>query len=134
MEQFPDDWQELAKRYKALGTIEKAATALGLKQSTARQRLVRMGVERNAKGPSSWRVVLTGSQCREKRLERGLTQPVLAEMANVTVATISNFENGKRTPRVESQERIASALGLASPDALSHDPNTVLQGDGITRP
>ncbi|MCZ4258692.1 helix-turn-helix domain-containing protein [Sulfitobacter sp. G21635-S1] len=112
MSEFPEEWRELAQQYEALGTIEKAAEALDLSYSTARWRLVRMGIEINQKGPSSWRMILTGTECREARIAKSMSQEDLATASGVTVSTISNFETGRRTPRPKTQEKLASALGL----------------------
>lgn len=114
MSDFPEDWQELARQYATLGTIEKAAEALEISYSTARWRLVRMGVEINQKGPASWRMILTGQECREARVSKSMSQEDLATLSGVTVSTISNFETGRRTPRPNTQEKLASALGLKS--------------------
>jgi DNA-binding XRE family transcriptional regulator len=112
MKSHPQEWNDLAASYSTLGTIQKAADSMGISFSTARNRLLRMGIEINAKGPASWRVVITGAQCREKRIELGLTQPDLAKRSSTTVATISNFENGNRTPREATQIRLAEAMGI----------------------
>jgi len=110
MKNRPPEWLELAEKYRELGTIEKAASAMGVSFSTARSRLVRMGVEINAKGHRSAESVLSGEECRKRRKELGLSQPALAKLAGITSVTISNFETGNRTPRPETQQKIADAF------------------------
>lgn len=124
MSEFPEEWRELARQYEALGTIEKAAEALELSYSTARWRLVRMGIEINQKGPSSWRMILTGPECREARIARSMSQEDLATASGVTVSTISNFETERRTPRPNTQEKLASALGLNNGGAKTSKADT----------
>lgn len=120
--QYKQEWLELAEKYAALGTIEKAASEMGISYSTARDRLIRMEIPINAKGPASWRVILTGEECKAKRAELGMSQPELAKLSETTVVTISNFENGKRTPRAETQKKLAAALKMKSPE-VSHSPS-----------
>ncbi|WP_288960558.1 helix-turn-helix transcriptional regulator [uncultured Sulfitobacter sp.] len=114
MKERPEEWQELVRKYAELGTIQKAADAMGICFSTARSRLDRMGVARQAKGYRTPEEIITGEECRAKRTELGLSQPALGELAGVTAVTISNFENGNRTPRSGTQKKIARALGIKS--------------------
>ena len=58
-----------------------------------------------------------GPNVRAHRLQLGLTQLELAEVAEMADATLSRIERGKLTPSVELAERIAQALGT-SVDAL----------------
>ncbi len=53
-----------------------------------------------------------GELIRNIRLNKGLTQEVLAEKAELSRNTIVNFENKKRVPRVDDLESIAKALGV----------------------
>jgi transcriptional regulator with XRE-family HTH domain len=57
-----------------------------------------------------WREAL-GAKIREAREDAGLTQKQLAEMANVTAASISMLERGKHSPAVKIVTDIASLLG-----------------------
>lgn len=57
-------------------------------------------------------MILTGTECREARIAKSMSQEDLATASGVTVSTISNFETGRRTPRPKTQEKLASALGL----------------------
>ncbi|NER82648.1 MAG: ImmA/IrrE family metallo-endopeptidase [Leptolyngbya sp. SIO1D8] len=51
-----------------------------------------------------------GHKLREAREARGYTGVLLAEQIGVTRATISNYENGKRTPTPEIFEKICEVL------------------------
>lgn len=56
--------------------------------------------------------VVFGRHLRELRLKRKMTQTDLAEGAGLTVAYISNMENGFAVPSVTTILRLAVALGL----------------------
>lgn len=53
-----------------------------------------------------------GELIRNIRLNKGLTQEVLAEKAGLSRNTIVNFENKKRVPRVDDLGKIAKALDV----------------------
>ncbi len=49
---------------------------------------------------------------RRARAERGLTQTQLAEISGVKQANISAIENGRRTPGLDTLQRLVSACGF----------------------
>lgn len=51
----------------------------------------------------------------------GMTQEMLARTADLPLGTITRIEGGKVNPRVDTAEKIASALGVTISDLL--DPN-----------
>ena len=53
-----------------------------------------------------------GKKIKILRKVRGLTQEQLAEKLEVGRATVSNYEIGRREPRLNELERIASVLGV----------------------
>ena len=53
-----------------------------------------------------------GKKIKILRKVRGLTQEQLAEKLDVGRATVSNYEIGRREPRLNELERIAKALGV----------------------
>ena len=53
-----------------------------------------------------------GKKIKILRKVRGLTQDQLAEKLEVGRATISNYEIGRREPRLNELERIAKVLGV----------------------
>ena len=50
---------------------------------------------------------------RYLREERGLTQKEAAELADVSVSTLSAFESGKRAPYMPTVTKIAGAYGVS---------------------
>lgn len=58
-----------------------------------------------------------GDKIRRLRKERGLTQSDLADRSGVAFRSIQDIELGKRTPRADTIEMLAQALGV-SPNKL----------------
>lgn len=54
-----------------------------------------------------------GRQIRADRRARTVTQAELAKMAHVTQSYLSNIEQGRRRPAIETLERIADSLGTS---------------------
>ena len=52
-----------------------------------------------------------GTFIRQQRRAKGMTQSELAAMLETSIPHISNLETGKVTPRLQTIERLASALG-----------------------
>lgn len=59
-------------------------------------------------------VGFVGSRLAEARRARGLTATDLASMVEVSVQSLSKYENDHQTPRHETVERLARTLGLPS--------------------
>lgn len=57
-------------------------------------------------------------KCRE---EQGLTQKALADKMGVTPVLISQYENGKRNPKIETLRKIADALEMSVTDLVGQD-------------
>lgn len=53
-----------------------------------------------------------GERIKQCRLERGMTQKDLAERMGISPVCISQYETGKRVPKIETIDRIATALGV----------------------
>lgn len=53
-----------------------------------------------------------GQRIKEARKDTGLTQRELAERSGTATGTIQQYELGKRQPRIEQLQRIASALDV----------------------
>lgn len=66
-----------------------------------------------------------GSKLTEARMARALSQAQLGELSGVTKQSISNYENGKQTPRADSLEKLANFLNVPSAYFFS----TEQQGD-----
>lgn len=51
-----------------------------------------------------------GERIKEARLERKMTQAQLAEKSGIAVITLSQYERGKRQPRIEQLAALSCAL------------------------
>ena len=56
---------------------------------------------------------MTTKSIRLLRLEKGLTQEGLAELASVAQSTLSQYESGAVSPSLRAAQRIALALGVS---------------------
>ena len=56
---------------------------------------------------------------KERRVGAGLTQDELARKSGVSRATIINYEQRHRTPRITELKRICDVLGCAVSDVLA---------------
>jgi transcriptional regulator with XRE-family HTH domain len=63
-------------------------------------------------------------QLRHLRLQRGLSQERLAELANLSINAISSFERGLRFPRPKSLDALARALGAEPGDFMVETSHT----------
>ncbi len=57
-------------------------------------------------------LVSFGKRLRELRLERGLSQAMLAERADITTEHVSRIERALVGPSLEVMDRLAEALGV----------------------
>lgn len=82
----------------------------------------------------------TGQRIKAARKKAGMTQAVLAEKLGISYVGVSQWENDLRNPKLETLQRIASALGVLLQD-LVDDWNAVdkeelkqviVYGKGIT--
>jgi transcriptional regulator with XRE-family HTH domain len=62
-------------------------------------------------------------QLRHLRLQRGLSQERLAELAELSINAISSFERGLRFPRPRSLDALARALGAEPGDFMVETAN-----------
>lgn len=62
------------------------------------------------------------NQIRVFRERQRLSQGQLAELAGLSLDTISRYETNKRSPRVVDLEKIAKALNCTAKDLLSNPP------------
>lgn len=60
---------------------------------------------------------------RELRLERGLTQEQLAELASVSQSVLSQYESGHANPSFAAARRIALALRVSLDSIISPASN-----------
>ena len=55
-----------------------------------------------------------GENIKRLRRERGLTQKNLGELCGIAEPNIRKYENGKQNPKLETVEKIATALGVTA--------------------
>ena len=65
---------------------------------------------------------LLGANIKIYRKARGLSQEKLAEKAETATNYISAIEAGRRFPSVEMMERLATVLGVDTPELFSMKP------------
>ena len=65
-----------------------------------------------------------GERIRRFRLERGLTQPQLAERVGVKKNAVSNWEAGRSRPDIDSVPALCAALGVSPADFFA-------EGEGL---
>src|SRR5436309_15794074 len=53
-----------------------------------------------------------GERLQDLRLSAGLSQPQLARAAGIPTASLKNWEQGLRLPRLDAAYRLAKALGI----------------------
>ena len=66
-----------------------------------------------------WRAIV-GTNVRQRRQERGLTQEQLAFAAEIDLTYVGGIERGRRNPSVLVLARIAAALGTEPLELLRH--------------
>jgi len=64
-----------------------------------------------------------GENIKRIRKEKGLTQKELGELLDMTQSAIGQFENDKTSPKTDTIEKIASALGVS--------PSELMKGNSI---
>lgn len=62
--------------------------------------------------PSKTLASLVCRRIRELRRERGMTQEELCERAGISVDAVSRIEGGKRTPNLDTLQRLSEAFGV----------------------
>lgn len=66
-----------------------------------------------------------GEAIRSARRAAGLTQRAAAAKLQIPVSTYSNYENGHRTPKTDTLERIAAAFGISVDEILRRESDLV---------
>ena len=65
---------------------------------------------------------MMGQRLQRLRQAAGLSQPQLAEAAAVPVASLRNWEQGRRLPQLDAAARLASALGVSLDELAGNEP------------
>lgn len=69
---------------------------------------------------------LVGRNVARLRLEKGLTQELLAEESGFTQQYLSDLERGRRNPTVVTLYHLATALGVEPAALITIDEQTML--------
>ena len=77
-------------------------------------------------------MLVFGKRLRELRKEKGLTQQQLGDIVGVTKVSICCYENGTRTPTLETLIDLADALNTKITDLLAIDYFAVAEDSEIT--
>lgn len=62
-----------------------------------------------------------GDNIKRIRIEKGLTQKQLGELCGMADSAIRRYENGGANPKIETRQKIATALGVPLADLLYND-------------
>lgn len=74
-----------------------------------------------------------GELIKKRRIETGVSQKKLAEKLDITPVMISQYETGKRNPKLETLEKIANALGCDAFDLIPKSELTLEQEKELDR-
>jgi len=75
-------------------------------------------------GADGFREDLIGTRIRQLRLQRKMTQQVLADACGLTKGHVSKIENGSTAPPVSTLIKLAGALGVGIDELFSREPMT----------
>lgn len=62
-----------------------------------------------------------GDKIKKERAKKNITQKQLAELANTAQSALAAYENGSKTPRLDTLQRIAAALDVPALALLPSD-------------
>ena len=74
------------------------------------------------------------TRMKEVMAERNITSAKLAELLNVSKATISNLINNKTMPSIDTLERVAEVLNVSFIELFYQDESKPEPSNGITCP
>lgn len=66
-----------------------------------------------------------GEKIKAIRKERGFTQKKLGELCGINEANIRKYELGKQNPKIETIDKIASALGMSAFELIGLELSTI---------
>jgi transcriptional regulator with XRE-family HTH domain len=72
-----------------------------------------------------------GERLQRIRRAKGLSQPQLAEAAQVPVSSLRNWEQGKRIPAFDTAARLAIALGVSLDELAGIGPAEEKKGGKV---
>ena len=78
-----------------------------------------MAGKQNSKSEFTFDRTAFGDYLRAARRSRNLSQPELAEKAGIAAQVVSNLENGRSNPTVETIFQLANGLAMSPTDLFS---------------
>lgn len=66
-------------------------------------------------------IIQIGTQIKQKRIEKGLSQKEMASYLGIPVSTYSNYENNYREPKAEIIKKIADKLEISVKELLNNE-------------
>jgi len=67
--------------------------------------------------------MITARKLRNIRLDRLMSQTELAELADLTIQTVSRLELGQQSPRFQTLRKLAKALGVDATELIDKPAN-----------
>ena len=61
-----------------------------------------------------------GERIKKARMSKGLTQKALSELCRIAEPTIRKYESGRLNPKIETLQKLASALGVTAPFLIGY--------------
>lgn len=69
--------------------------------------------------------MIIGSRIKEERIKRGLSQQQLGDLLDVTKVSVCGYENGTRTPTMETFMKLMEVLDMSPDYLLGRDINVI---------
>ena len=73
--------------------------------------------------------MIDGSRIKKERLKRGMSQQQLGDLLDVTKVSICGYENGTRTPTMETFLKMVEILEVEPDYLLGRDVNIICEED-----
>lgn len=74
-------------------------------------------------------IMIDGSRIKNERLKRGMSQQQLGDLLDVTKVSICGYENGTRTPTMETFLKMVEILEVEPDYLLGRDVNIICEDD-----
>lgn len=74
-------------------------------------------------------IMIDGSRIKNERLKKGMSQQQLGDLLDVTKVSICGYENGTRTPTMETFLKMVEILEVEPDYLLGRDVNIICEED-----
>lgn len=71
--------------------------------------------------------MVEGSRIKEERIKKGMSQQQLGDLLGVTKVSVCGYENGTRTPAMETFLKLIEILDLSPDYLLGRDVNVICE-------